>query len=450
MKTMKTMKHFLSMAALALMGAMMTGCSNDDNIDNAQQPESKSKLETLTTTISLGEDGTTRALTPGGVKTFAAGEQIAVIYLNTNSNIKKAVSTALTTTDISNEGKTATFTVTVEDPDKTKTVVYVYPASMINDDGTVNVAALATQDGTFDTLESSLDFAMGADNWNGDELPSSVSLVNQLAILAITLKDADGTNDITSTITGMTLSDGIDTYTVTREAAAGPIYVAFTPVNNSNVTITATDGTKNYFKSLTGKTYASNNGYNVSWRMYGVGDVILEDGTFAPAGTDGAIAKITYVGSDAETSNNYNHGLALALEDADSNATTWCAQTSSTCLSTQYDYNSKFNDVAGIANTVALVGSVSHAHNAATAAIYYNGATYPEGTSGWFLPSAGQWAKMATAAGGYNNLGLQANAYYWSSTEVDASAAWYFNSDTGYWYDGYREEDHRVRACIAF
>ena len=445
---MKTMKHFLSMAALALMGAMMTGCSNDDNIDNAQ-PESKSKLETLTTTVSLGEDGTTRALTPGGVKTFAVGDQIAVVYTDTNNNKQKATSTALKTTDISNESKTATFTVTLSNPDKTKNVIYAYPASMVNDNGLLNVAALATQDGTFDTLESSLDYAAKAGDWNGEELPS-VTLDNQLAILAITLKDAAGTNDITSTITGMTLSDGTSTCTVTREAAAGPIYVAITPVNNSNVTITATDGTKNYFKSLTGKTYASNNGYNVSWKMYGVGDVILENGTFAPAGTDGAIAKITYVGSDAETSNNYNHGLALALEDADSNAQTWCAQTSSTCLSTQYDDNSKFNDVAGLANTVALVGSELHAHDAAFSAIYYNGATHPDGTSGWFLPSAGQWRKMATAAGGYNNLGLQANAYYWSSTEVSTEGAWLFKSDTGNWYDSTKNNDNRVRACLAF
>ena len=448
MKTMKTMKHFLSMAALALMGAMMTGCSNDDNIDNAQ-PESKSKLETLTTTVSLGEDGTTRALTPGGVKTFAVGDQIAVVYTDTNNNKQKATSTALKTTDISNESKTATFTVTLSNPDKTKNVIYAYPASMIDDDGMMNIAALATQDGTFDTLESSLDFAAKAGDWNGEELPS-VTLDNQLAILAITLKDAAGTNDITSTITGMTLSDGTSTCTVTREAAAGPIYVAITPVYSSDVTITATDGTKNYFKSLTGKTYASNNGYNVSWKMYGVGDVILANGSFAKAGTEGAIAKITYVGSDAETSNNYNHGLALALEDADSNAQTWCAQTSSTCLSTQYDDNSKFNDVAGLANTVALVGSELHAHNAAVTAIYYNGATHPDGTSGWFLPSAGQWRKMATAAGGYNNLGLQANAYYWSSTEVSTEGAWLFKSDTGNWYDSTKNNDNRVRACIAF
>ena len=433
MKTMKTMKHFLSMAALALMGAMMTGCSNDDNINNPQ-PESKSKLETLTTTVSLGEDGTTRALTPGGVKTFAAGEQIAVIYLNTNSDIKKAVSTALTTTDISNEGKTATFTVTLNDPDKTKTVVYVYPASMINDNGTVNDAALATQDGTFDTLESSLDFAMGADNWNGEELPSSVSLVNQLAILAITLKDADGTNDITSTITGMTLSDGTDTYTVTREAAAGPIYVAIPPVDNLNVTISATDGTKNYFKSLTGKTYAANNGYDVSWRMYGVGDVILADGNFAArSSTTGTIvAMITYLGSSTGVE-GYTHGLALALSDEGS--MDWSTATGAS-------------------------GAAAHTPAAPTPM-----------TSSWMLPSKDQWNKMIDAC--KNVLGTQNNYQdlrdgfsgisgasnleslfgYWSSTECesDSDHVWVFYFDGVGWNEGTKEVINPLAlACLAF
>ena len=64
---MKTMKNFLSMAALALMGAMMTSCSSDDNFDNPQQPENKSKVVTLTTTVGLDGGATTRALTETGV-----------------------------------------------------------------------------------------------------------------------------------------------------------------------------------------------------------------------------------------------------------------------------------------------------------------------------------------------------------------------------------------------
>ena len=267
---MKTMR-FLSMAALALVGAVMTGCSSDDNfIDEPQQPENKSNVVTLTTTVSLdGGAATTRALTAAGVKTFAAGETMALVYKNTSSETVKAVSVALTDGDITNEGKSATFTFELTNPDRTQDVTYIYPAAMANADGSENYDALATQDGTLATLSSSLDLATSTGAWtDGTSLPAA-TLVNQLAILAITLKDnaTPTANDITSTITGMTLSDGTNNYSVTRSATAGPIYVAIKPTTSANITVTATDGTTNYTKSLTGKTYAVNNGYSVSWRM---------------------------------------------------------------------------------------------------------------------------------------------------------------------------------------
>ena len=65
----------------------------------------------------------------------------------------------------------------------------------------------------------------------------------------------------------MTLGDGTNTYSVTREAAAGPIYVAIQPTTSASISITATDGSKNYAKTLTGKDYAANNGYSVSWTV---------------------------------------------------------------------------------------------------------------------------------------------------------------------------------------
>ena len=269
---MKTMKKFLSMAALALVGAVMTGCSSDDDstISNPQQPENKNNVVTLTTTVGL-EDGaaTTRALTSGGVKTFAANETMALVYKNKSGNTVKAVSAALTAGDISGTGenlnKTATFTFTLEDPDKTQNVTYIYPAAMAGETD-VNYAALNSQDGTLSTLSSNLDLATFSGAWDGASLPSA-TLTNQLAILAITLKNSDGSSDITSDITGMTLSDGTNNYAVTRSAAAGPIYVAIRPTASAAINITATDGSNNYTKSLTGKTYEVNNGYNVSWRM---------------------------------------------------------------------------------------------------------------------------------------------------------------------------------------
>ena len=188
-----------------------------------------------------------------------------------------------------------------------------------------------------------------------------------------------------------------------------------------------------------------------------VGQVIGSDGkNYAANATlpDGvtAVAMIAYVGNDAETSTTYNHGLALALENV-SGAKVWCYQTDATCLGTQYDGGTKINDLSGIANTDALVNNTGHTHEAASAARGYNSGIHPDGTSAWFLPSAGQWYKMVTAAGDYatlkTNAGLQSSSY-WSSTESGADKAWRFSFSNGGWNNSSKVSALYVRACLAF
>lgn len=246
----------LGLVSLAFLGVVIAGCSRE-SVNEFEQPD----VVTLSTTISM--DGTeTRALTSAGVKTFAAGERLALVYKNTSGVTVKVVSSPLPDGDY---GKSATFTFELTSPDKTKDVTYIYPAAMANSDGSVNYGALASQDGTLASLAANLDLATKTAEWSGEALPSC-SLVNQLAICAYTLKNYDGSVDHTSSITGMTVSDGTNTYTVSRATAAGPIYVALRPTASANIDITATGGGHNYVKSLTGKTYAAGNGYNISLR----------------------------------------------------------------------------------------------------------------------------------------------------------------------------------------
>ena len=277
-EAMKTMKKFLSMAALALVGAVMTGCSSDDSLTGkAQEPAVKNNVVTLTTTVSLGGDGT-RALTDGGVKTFGEGDKIAVIYKGTNGKTKKVESEALTDGNITNEGKSATFTVTLEAPKGGEPVRYIYPAAMaaetvatstaVTDDATINYAALASQDGTLDNLASKYDLAVFDGSLTaGATLPASSTLENKLAILAYTIKNAGGTSDLTGNITRVTVSDGPNTYGVTRTAAGGPVYIAIRPTSSATISIMATTGTKTYTKSLASKTYAAKNIYKAGLKM---------------------------------------------------------------------------------------------------------------------------------------------------------------------------------------
>ncbi|MBO7592071.1 MAG: hypothetical protein J6T00_01685 [Bacteroidaceae bacterium] len=135
----------------------------------------------------------------------------------------------------------------------------------------------------------------------------------------------------------------------------------------------------------------------------------------------------------------------------------WCSQSSATCLSNQYDsWSTATNDIAGIANTDALVSHKNHTHAAANGARNYNyTVTHPTGTSEWFLPSAGQWMKMQTAAGSYANLcnsvNMNSSNYYWSSTERTKYYAWRsYYTGTSSTTSVYKGNGNKVRACLAF
>jgi len=299
----KTMKLH-SIVTLALMGIMMAGCSKgNDIIDQPQQPEKKDHVVTLTTTVGFEEAaGGTRALDINYgantiTKTFAAGEQIAVVYENTSNTMVKAESVTLKSEDLINGGLSAKITVTLTNPKPNGTVKYIYPAAMAGETD-VDYTKLATQDGTRTTIASNYDLAVFEGTLTGEAtLPASSNLKNKLAIIAYTIKDADGSNDRTSGITGMTINDGTHTYFINGHDSDGHIYVALQPTNGANIQYTAFDDTRNYKKSVTGKTYEANNFYQQGLRM-----TELERGQFTVAvGTKVAFApgnlQATYNGS---------------------------------------------------------------------------------------------------------------------------------------------------------
>ena len=461
---MKKTFRFLSMAALLVVGAIMTGCSSDDNINNPQQPANKDNVVTLTATVSLeGGDGMRAINGTTGVKTFESTNKIAVIYKN-GDGTQKAESGALT---LSADGTKATFTVSLTSPTSNSAIRYIYPATMAKDvatDATITDDAatidysgiFGSQDGTLETLGTNYDLAVFDGSLSGTDLPASATLANPLAICKFTFKDT-GSNDITS-ITRLTVSDGTNAYGISTSGLS-EIYVAMKPVASGNIAFTAATASKTYFRTVTGKSLAASKLYtNItvgSMVELAKGNVIGYDGNIyaskAAAGSNAA-AVIVYLGNDAEASPSntaFKNGLALALEDV-SSTRTWCNKTSATCLGTQYESSTKFNDLAGIANTDALVNHTGHTHYAANAARGYNSGTHPAGTSSWFLPSAGQWNKMIGATG-LNNLGLQSGNYYWSSTELDAGQAWFLRSEGGTWGSaGKLSTNCWVHACLAF
>ena len=303
---------------------------------------------------------------------------------------------------------------------------------------------------------------------SGGETPT-VEDVIKYGFKVKSLGGVDLTGDATSL--KMTKADG--TLVAEAEVSAGKITIKNTDLTAASITAAAdfwfeaTIGTDDkYIAKVNIDPATLSPESDKTLEMATLGDMILDDGTFAASSSAGTkVAMIAYVGSDACEAGDapYNHGLALALSDVSSSTYTWCSQTEATCLASghQYDTSTKFNDLAGIANTDALVNNApaGHTHAAASEARNYNSGTHPDGTSDWFLPSAGQWDKMIGTGGyGLANLkntangytGLSGNNYYWSSSEIAAGGAWRFYSGSGNWPLSNKGLVSLVRACLAF
>lgn len=257
-----TLGKYFVFAALVM--ATMVGCMKDDFQDINLVGD-----VTFTAKVNLDTGNGSKQLSENGVKTFAAGEQIAVVYINTSDHTVKATSVALTAGDISNNGKSATFKVTLTDPKVGTTVKYVYPASMVDNNG--NETAIANQDGTLESLSSLYDCAYGVGTFDGSALPR-LTLTNQFAIGKITLKNYAGST--LNYIKGATITDGTNTYTITPASSefSWPIYVAMKPVSSDKtITINATDeGTRDYdtyTKFVTGKTLYAGKMYTLTVKM---------------------------------------------------------------------------------------------------------------------------------------------------------------------------------------
>ena len=271
---MNNIVRFFGMAALVATGAILSGCSKSE----MEEPEIRNNSDitdnivTVTTTINLDENDATRALAIDYdaktlTKTFAVGDKIAVIYQNNSGNLDKAESVALTDSDLFGGGKSAKITVSLTDPKAYGSVKLIYPASMAGTDD-VDYSMLKNQTGTLAGIAASFDLATFEGSLDGGyRLPASVKLENEFAIIAYTLKNESGANDITGTITGMTINDGTNGYTISGRDSDGRIYAAIRPTSHAGINYFATNGTKNYNKSVTDKTYEAGQFYQLGLRM---------------------------------------------------------------------------------------------------------------------------------------------------------------------------------------
>ena len=448
------MKKIFTMAALAF---LMTACSNDiDEPQAQQQPANSDGMITITAKLAPKSEAGTRAVAPGTdsngkdiikVK-WAVDEHLAILY-EVNST-KYEADARISYVDANTGIATITFSVVEGTADNTACTI-VYPKSAAKEDhsGVKDAATLlATQDGT---LNANLDVRVGA----GTIIATTPNLIvttqpaAQFAIHKFTIQDLSAA-DKTATEFKVSDASGNVIATVTPGSATGTLYVALPEMVAGTYWFNATIDSKSYIaKATTAAATVAGMYYQTTVKMATIGDVILSDGKFAVAGTSGAVAKICYVGGENGEAAPYNHGLALALSDANGGgACKW--KTSNDDAGHTKQTSNTFTEESGLQYN-AMHNSEIDNYPAFKAAIANNGTAAPTGCSAWFLASGYQWTKMfAGDAGGLKTLAGLKSGYYWSSTEHGANSAWHFLSDVGYWDLDNKGLDNRVRSCLAF
>jgi hypothetical protein len=477
----KTLKFF-SLAALTIAVAAMIGCSKDEELAN------NDKVVTSTATLTLDNGGeAAKALTDAGVKTFAAGEQIAVVYKNTGSTMSKTVVT-LTADDITNSGKTANISVTMTNPESNGTLRIIYPAAMAGTDD-VDYSNLANQDGTLATLAANLDLGYYSGSLDGENLPASPALSNPLAVCEFTIKNIDGSSDLTSGITMLYIGDGAHSYYVTPSSAS-TIWVAMWPVASSQwLTFHATDGTNKYEKEITGKTLSAANMYHLGIKttqlqtgaLFGTfsmasgvtkhfsqGNLKRVSGTWSFHDNQyDALGSWSSTGCDLfywETTGNYGSGENCETSSGtSSDVVNWgdnaisnggnVANAYSTPSTDNWQY--LFNSRSGYSSKYGSA-TVCSQHGVVILPDHWTlptGCSFTSGMSGWSTNSydATAWAKMEAAgavflpaAGRRYGTGMSVvGSYggYWSSTANNVNSAWYVN----FYEDEVNPDGHHLR-----
>ncbi len=479
-------KNILWFAVVLLTAFVGVSCSNEDILSEVPTPnpskEVAENIVTFTATLDAKGGSGMRAVSASGATTWVENEEILISYKNT-SNVSQEAKATVKSVDAN--GK-ATITAPLVDPKDGCEVNFYYPYESWKMTSTIDFAS--GQDGTLSTLSQYFDRAMD-DSYKTfvpytlsvsggvATLPSGINMVNQNVIWKLSF--TDGTTTITSAITKLEIhasAGGTTDYTITPTTPITDyFYVAMGDLSNDDIVITAYTSTGMYRRAKSnitlemGKIYTTT---GLALTKVEVGKVIGADGNIYAdadaATTAGATARamITYVGNDNCESAPYNHGLALALSDANGGSTCqWkTSRTDAGHTYKQTSENSNFIIESGLQYNAMHDNDEYPAFKYAMA---NNGTAAPTGCSAWFLASGYQWKHMVNACknvlgtknsywdlrDGFSGVGgtnLQSSDY-WSSTESGTIYGWecFFGPGSGFYVD-LRDTNFYVRSALAF
>ena len=438
---MKTMKHVRKLATVLTAATLFISCTVDNlDIPEIPEPVDGSKVVTLKVTLPSKSGTATKALTENGntiTASWAKDDEILVMYTKTDGSIYNYIKATVTGVDA--DGR-ATITMELTDPKDNTTIQFGYPYSYYYGEA-------PDQDGTLETIAAHYDTARGEGLLRVDGDVASIDgniVMRNTAFIWKFSSITDGTNSLISkmrTISiGVELGEGIVYHigdaTLSSPDPSKPVYIA-APALESVVSLTGIKiyimsdisgdekGTV-YFTSKSGVTMEMGKFYStpqLALRQVRIGDApkdhqppyrgwtIAADGTLykdalsASEDYKDPVGMVVYWGEPgtADASSDTYCGLAMALDyfpTTDRAVIKWCSDATHTCLTPCTTFAAAKADIAGIANTAALLDadhlSDGHSHPAAQAVADYSVVT-PPGASGWFLPACGQLYKAMSS-----------------------------------------------------
>ena len=228
-----------------------------------------------------------------------------------------------------------------------------------------------------------------------------------------------------------------------------------------------------------------------------IGDFVFSDGTWGSLAANPGKTPVAIIFLNVTTVTDqragYTHGYAMALKNVHSSGSTVGTYTWGNYgtdvsgipnISTD-TWKSRRADLEGRTNT-SFINTSSYPAGYAAKTTFASQVAAPSGTSGWFLPSSGQWyyilvnlggmsatpgnawgwssasstaasnlnSKLSKVGSGNYDAFSNSNEYYWSSSEnssSDAYGAYFYSGGNMDFADyGNKSYTYRVRAVLAF
>ncbi len=399
-------KTLFGMAALLLTlascGKMETDITPVDHADDI----------TITATLAPKE-ANTKAVSTGTNKItvrWAKNEKMAVLYMVNNQ--KKVATATITAVDGATGEATISFSVVSSTPNNTPCTL-VYPASAAKSDksGVKKYAdMLATQDGK---IKANFDVRVGKGTIQTTTPGLSISTqpAAQYSIFKFTLTDVTG--KVNKTASEFKVSDASGHVVTTVTPSASTFYVALPVLSAGTYWFNATSDSNPYIAKATVSTPTeAGKYYQTNVKMATYGDLMGADGRFyadasgISAAKTSVIGVLAHIGTDPTSeaiADGGGHGLVLCVTNAEHNSdASWHYEGDLACefgedaFVTGVDDLKRTTNVSGYANTNILVNKkgASYTYKAAYTCKNYKERPAPEGTTGWFLPSAQQWVKI--------------------------------------------------------